>query len=771
MAAGKKEDSSSSQLEEPLLSKGDERFTFPPSLREGPSVTLDVGAIQGAISSRTNSLRENDDAGRNTPNVPNNPRHFRSNSSRSRFEEEDSDDEEGNGTDVSAQKKKVDMQEKIRKSRIKRELRNPIQNKSFVKRAAHTAANEPIYFLKSMLLGLVMWPVWAREAMASQMNLTITSLKSGFTAGLASIICVVKFPPPYDELSSIAIWTVVTIGLLYEGNIGLSLSKGVNRVAGTLAAGAVAVFLTQLKPGVPSSIYPYYVVCCVFLGGFTFRFLKGIPPLKDQWGYAFTVATIAFHILLLSTYLHPEKVTLPLLRFCMILLGFFLASIINLAIKPVYAGDSLHKLVAKNFDTAADVLERCVTEYANYRILDHVPDILSGRSVDDKIHQSYHEIVMSGSDIDKLLGAVTWEPCHGAFFTGYPWHLYDDITDYLRYTLYDVIALDSCLRASIQAPKDLRNLFSEEMIQIAAECSKVLHMLGESMRTMTAFPANDVLQKAEEGAIKLQSKIYIHTHLLLGQGAAQSPRYPFYVASSAAGRNIEDYENFDPNDPWATYEAERLALDEEQREKPQRYVRSETGNGQPSPADDERTTQRHPRNYSESCRQLSENEQEVSPSYQDSSNVSRSSSMARSQRDPVEAEDREPSRQTPLNRTEDTEGTFEGIQVDSGLPNGDHALPKQSAKSVTPNLSELKQTSKGWRRNFRRRRSKLGDSDDGAEERISALSLVKFASLLIEVVVKMNYVVTAVVELGEAARFKVPMYDTCDEPSLRDEIL
>lgn len=48
-------------------------------------------------------------------------------------------------------------------------------------------------------------------------------------------------------------------------------------------------------------------------------------------------------------------------------------------------------------------LHRCVEEYNKDTKLDHVPDILSGRSVDDKIHQSYHEIVMSDSDIDKLV--------------------------------------------------------------------------------------------------------------------------------------------------------------------------------------------------------------------------------------------------------------------------------------------------------------------------------------------------------------------------------
>lgn len=60
----------------------------------------------------------------------------------------------------------------------------------------------------------------------------------------------------------------------------------------------------------------------------------------------------------------------------------------------------------------------------------------------------------------RQLSAVHWEPSHGKFFKNYPWDMYDDITDYLRYTLYDVIALDLCLRANIQAPKQLRDIFA-----------------------------------------------------------------------------------------------------------------------------------------------------------------------------------------------------------------------------------------------------------------------------------------------------------------------
>ena len=99
-------------------------------------------------------------------------------------------------------------------------------------------------------------------------------------------------------------------------------------------------------------------VFCVTVGGYVFRYLKGIPPLKDQWGYAFTVATIAFHLFIITAYIDPERWTLPMLRFSMILLGFAIASLVNIAIQPIYAGDALHKLVAKNFDTAATVFER-----------------------------------------------------------------------------------------------------------------------------------------------------------------------------------------------------------------------------------------------------------------------------------------------------------------------------------------------------------------------------------------------------------------------------
>lgn len=84
-------------------------------------------------------------------------------------------------------------------------------------------------------------------------------LFAGICAGLASILCVVKLPKPFTELSSIALWAVITTDLLYEGNIGLSISKGFNRVLGTLAAGCLGFGLNQFGPEF-GPLYPYFVV-------------------------------------------------------------------------------------------------------------------------------------------------------------------------------------------------------------------------------------------------------------------------------------------------------------------------------------------------------------------------------------------------------------------------------------------------------------------------------------------------------------------------------
>jgi len=209
------------------------------------------------------------------------------------------------------------------------------------------------------------------------------------------------------------------------------------------------------------------------------------------------------------------------------------------------------------------------------------------------------------------LGTSTWK-----FFQGYPWHLYDDIADYLRYTLYDVIALDLCLRANIQAPKHLRDIFAQEMATIATECGTVLRILGDSMKNMKKFSSENIMTRAEEAAVELQSKIHQNTEVLLG--STTEPEYSLLGTPRSSQSSIHQ--------PF---------LDQDDL-----------------------------------------------------------------------------------------------ISANKGG------------------------TNKSWKKTFLHRKSSLGPHWDGTLERISALSLVKFASLLIEVVSKMRFVVDCVEDLSEQAKFQ-----------------
>jgi hypothetical protein len=114
------------------------------------------------------------------------------------------------------------------------------------------------------------------------------------------------------------------------------------------------------------------------------------------------------------------------------------------------------------------------------------------------------------------------------------------------------------------------------------------------------------------------------------------------------------------------------------------------------------------------------------------------------------------SRQTPVQMQH--EGSH-GVVI--SIP--DEQFSRSSSSRETPELEERPVPGKSpgganrsvrWEEQFMQRWASLGRNWDGTLERISALSLVKFASLLIEVVSKLNFVVESVEELSEQARFK-----------------
>ena len=367
---------------------------------------------------------------------------------------------------------------------------------------------------------------------------------------------------------------------------------------------------------------------------------------------------------------------------------------------------------------------------------------------------------------------MNWEPAHGKFFKNYPWEMYDDITDYLRYTLYDVIALDLCLRANIQAPKELRDIFApvrslsllcifliylyfplilfcfifslpcwhavlqhfteetivvQEMATIARECATILRTLGDSVKDMKRFPSENIMKQAEEAAVALQFKMYLHTNLLLGNSNVEG----FLPSESPSANKDLGSGN------WS-----------ESAYIPDDYFRNRpTEDGKPSPTGLERESSQPISIVSAEGNQESSEQKEFSSSIGSpgwSPGGSPQGGILRGRSGPVKKV------VSPLETL--TEGV-PSIHVAIPKPSGDQAGQEQGERTITPRAKRAL-----WQQSFTHRKSSLGPYWDGTLERISALSLVKFASLLIEVVTKMRYVVDCVDELGEQARF-----EKCDQ--------
>jgi hypothetical protein len=234
---------------------------------------------------------------------------------------------------------------------------------------------------------------------------------------------------------------------------------------------------------------------------------------------------------------------------------------------------------------------------------------------------------------------------------------------------------------------------------------------------MKMFPPEDIMKKAEEAAVELQYKIYKNTSVLLGNSNAEGfpPSSPF--ENKDQGTGYWDESNYIPDDYFRNRNLEEGKLSRESS-LPINIASSE--------------------GIQESFEQ-----KEFSPSVGSpgrSSGGSPQGGLLRGRSGQVKK------MVAPLET------------LTEGVPAIHVAIPKPSVDQVAQEQGE-KMTPRGkrslaWQQTFMHRKSSIGPHWDGTLERISALSLVKFASLLIEVVTKMRYVVDCVEELGEQARFE-----------------
>lgn len=92
------------------------------------------------------------------------------------------------------------------------------------------------------------------------------------------------------------------------------------------------------------------------LPGFCVTFAKLYPKLKP-YEYGFRVFLITYCLITISGYHTREFIHTATNRFLFIAFGAAVALVVNICIYPIWAGEDLHNLVAKNFMGVAGSLE------------------------------------------------------------------------------------------------------------------------------------------------------------------------------------------------------------------------------------------------------------------------------------------------------------------------------------------------------------------------------------------------------------------------------
>ncbi|KAK7330882.1 hypothetical protein VNO77_25088 [Canavalia gladiata] len=343
----------------------------------------------------------------------------------------------------------------------------------------------------------------------------IHAFKVGLALTLVSLLYLLE--PLFKGIGQNCIWAVMTVVVVFEFTAGATLCKGLNRGLGTLTAGLLA-FLAKYAANASGHVFrAVFIGTTVFIIGTAATYTRFFPHIKKNYDYGVVIFLLTFNLIAGSGYRVDNVLKIAHERFYTIAIGCAICLALSLLVFPNWSGESLHNSTAFKFEGLAKSIEACVHEYF-YGETEASGDKASS---EDPIYKGYKAVLDSKSSDETLASQASWEPRYSRCCQTFPSQQYVKVGTVLRQFGYTVVALHGCLKTEIQTPKSVRALFKEPCIRVAAEVSKVLIALANSIRNRHHCSPEILSDSLHEALQDLNTAIKSQPRLFLGSNDSE----------------------------------------------------------------------------------------------------------------------------------------------------------------------------------------------------------------------------------------------------------